>query len=734
MNKVNIPFSAGVPRNKWREAVVDWAKTDGATWLYMLKVLIAVFLAMGVAMALDLQQPKTAMTTVFIVMQPQTGPVLSKSYYRICGTLSGLTVMMVLVALFSQQPELFILSSAIWVGICTAGAARNRNFRSYGFLLAGYTAALIGIPVSQHPQLAFITATTRVAEVTIGILSAGLVSALLFPRHVGTSASASARNHFRSFVAYASGALYGSIERSDAGEANVKFATAAVQFESARSSMLFEGPDARLLAKKIAKLNREFMTAATRLHALYELLNRLRTSNETSAIAFVLRPYAQELADLLRQADAEILTAADAERISRKLTEYHESFGARITQTRMGLEADDAKFLPDLDTGAELLLRFIEDMNACAQTYIDIESGKALSTQSPERYSPQTNMVLTSVSGVRATMVVVILGMFWITSSWPSGATLTFIGAAICALASSFPKPSLVAMQMGLGTLLASITGLILTFDVYPRIDGFALLCAALTPFLLLGIYLTSKPKLAGYGVGYCIFFCFLAGPDNVIQYNPISYLNDSLALVMAMFACALAFSVFLPPSTPWLLKHLLGELRGQVDVACKRFRHGQREILRARFESGTRDLAHQIVLLGGSSPNFRDDSIRWLFAVLEVGNALIDLGTEIAAIDKSGKRLTHEVWLSKASTLVEKIPALFSSPNRSRYIAALSAVTDAIEAVELAQTGFISPDVAGTSSPRTVPLRGILVQLHVIRNALLDRNSPVNVIQISNG
>ena len=107
-------------------------------------------------MKLDLPQPRTAMTTVFIVMQPQSGMVFAKSFYRICGTLVGLVVMLALLGLFAQQPELFIVSTAIWVGICTAGAARNRNFRSYGFVLAGYTAALIGIPASQHPDGAFL--------------------------------------------------------------------------------------------------------------------------------------------------------------------------------------------------------------------------------------------------------------------------------------------------------------------------------------------------------------------------------------------------------------------------------------------------------------------------------------------------------------------------------------------------------------------------------------------------
>ncbi|MFU1923561.1 FUSC family protein, partial [Klebsiella pneumoniae] len=89
------------------------------------------FLTLWLAMRLELPQPSTATITVFIVMQPQSGQVFAKSFYRILGTLVGLSVMVTLIALFAQERVLFLLSSAIWIGLCTAGAARYRDFRSY---------------------------------------------------------------------------------------------------------------------------------------------------------------------------------------------------------------------------------------------------------------------------------------------------------------------------------------------------------------------------------------------------------------------------------------------------------------------------------------------------------------------------------------------------------------------------------------------------------------------------
>src|SRR6201987_5414985 len=205
------------------EAAAGWARTDGRTWIYMFKAITAALLALFVGMKLDLPQPRTAMTTVFVVMQPQSGMVLAKSFYRICGTLIGLVVMLALLGLFSQQPELFMISTALWVGICTAGAARNRNFRSYGFVLAGYTAALIGIPASQHPDGAFLSALTRVAEVLLGIVCAGAVSALVFPEHTGELMRKTVRARFSSFVDYVGSVLAGRIERAQIEETNARF-------------------------------------------------------------------------------------------------------------------------------------------------------------------------------------------------------------------------------------------------------------------------------------------------------------------------------------------------------------------------------------------------------------------------------------------------------------------------------------------------------------------------------
>jgi uncharacterized membrane protein YccC len=317
------PLSVSRPRliRSLTSVIADWARTDGLTWIYLAKALIACFLALGVAMKLDLPQPRTAMITVFIVMQPHSGMVLAKSFYRICATLVGLAVTLVLVSLFSQQPELFIVSTGLWIAICTAGAARNRNFKSYGFVLAGYTTALIGFPVAQHPDSAFISATTRVAEVIVGILSSGLVSALVFPRHNDDQLSSVLRERFTAFAQYVSTSLTGRIDVSEIEATNASLLADIVNFESVRSVAVFEHSGARMRRRRFSRLNNEFMTASTRFYTLYQLLNRLRESGTHAGTLAMerLKPYLDELALLLVNEGVPVKSPTDARRVVGKL-------------------------------------------------------------------------------------------------------------------------------------------------------------------------------------------------------------------------------------------------------------------------------------------------------------------------------------------------------------------------------------------------------------------------------
>ena len=85
----------------------------------------------------------------------------------------------------ANAPELLSLALACWVGLCLYISLLDRTPRSYMFMLAGYTAGLIGFPAVSDPSAVFDTALARVEETSIGILAATVVHSLVFPQGGG---------------------------------------------------------------------------------------------------------------------------------------------------------------------------------------------------------------------------------------------------------------------------------------------------------------------------------------------------------------------------------------------------------------------------------------------------------------------------------------------------------------------------------------------------------------------
>src|SRR6516162_9729767 len=138
-------------------------------WIFAAKTTASGLLALLVAFIFNLDQPKWALLTVFIVAQPQSGLVLAKSFYRIIGTFVGAAGALLLVSLFAQERVLFLGSLAAWLGLCTYASRYARSFAAYGFALSGYTVAIVGISGALDPGNAFFIAVGRVTEISLGI-------------------------------------------------------------------------------------------------------------------------------------------------------------------------------------------------------------------------------------------------------------------------------------------------------------------------------------------------------------------------------------------------------------------------------------------------------------------------------------------------------------------------------------------------------------------------------------
>ncbi|QGZ64114.1 FUSC family protein [Paraburkholderia acidisoli] len=700
-----------VARKAWR----DWCTSDGRIWLHLSKTVIAGLLAMGIAMLLDLPQPRIAMTTVFVLMQPLSGMVFAKSMYRIAGTLVGMIAAVTLGAAFVQAPELYILGITLWMAACTAAAMRNRHFRWYGFVLAGYTAALIGVPLVMQPNDLFLAALGRGAEVAVGILCSGMVSAVIVPRQTGSVLAQALRSRCLDFTAFASAVLSGGLEKGTFEGRFARLVDDVVSFEATRAFSFFEDPTMRARSGVLARLNAEFMDACARLHALRQLLKRLQWSDASSAPPTF---HFNELAALLSHRPRVNECDLDhARRLVEALEAFQRTLPRSVRASRRAIDSTQPAALLEFDTSAELLYRFTMELARYLRSWISLMTPGVTHPPGAARYIPRTSWYVVTFAFVRTATVMAALGWFWIETDWPSGGLALIAAALTCALTSASANAARLAAQMALGAAAAAITGYVYTCHVYPNVDGFPLLCAALVPVLATGALLATRPRVAGYGIGFSVFFCLLAGPDNVVVYTPDLLINNGIAVVVAMLVASLAFVVIFPPHMTWLVERMCVALRGQVVLACT----GELDGLGQRFQSGTHDLMHQLRLVLSGRPRAHRRALRWMLVTLEVGHAIVDLRDEAEAA--SWLRVHDSRWRPAFDRLNDTIARLFERPDGARLRRALSAVRAAT---------WIAQEALNTlyeDRERRHDAQRILSHLHFIRSALLDRDAPLGII-----
>ncbi|AAO54745.1 putative Fusaric acid resistance protein [Pseudomonas syringae pv. tomato] len=694
----------------WRRELYSWARSDGVTWVYIFKVLLAAFLTYWLALRLELPQPHTAMITVFIVMQPQSGQVFAKSFYRLLGTLAGSAMMVLLMALFAQSPLPFLGSLALWVGLCSAGAARYRNFRAYGFVLAGYTAAMVGLPALAHPEGSFMSAVWRVVEISLGILCSTAISAAVLPQ----SSSAAMRNalylRFGGFARFVVNGLRGDISRTEFETGNVRFVAEAIGLEGLRSVTVFEDPHMRRRNGRLNRLNSEFMAVTTRFNALHQLLARLRLEQADQVLKHI-DPGLENLAQLLDGFADRALTNDDAALLVTRLESCRAYFPERVRGLRTELERtlpSDAERL-DFHTSFELLYRLLSELLDYARTHASLADHTHEREQWKGSFVPRTHWMTALAAGARATCVVGLMSVYWVLTAWPSGASMVLASAATVALSSTTHNPRRMSLQMAGGTLLGALSGFIETFFLFPHIDGFPLLCLLLAPVFVLGAYLGSRPHWTGYGLGLLIFFSLGSVPDNLTVYNPYTFINDYIAMVVGMLICAAAGAIILPPNSRWMWQRLEQALRNQVVFAIS----APLKRLGSSFESQARDLMHQAYGLAIGKPLIQRELLRWMFVVLEIGHAIIELRHEQALLPIHPAYAGYQPWRIALRVMGRALVRLFIQPDAVNLQRCLAAVDQAIKRVQEADEPF-------ASHFDTSVLRRVKSYLHFIRSSLL--------------
>ncbi|MCY1437906.1 Fusaric acid resistance protein family protein [compost metagenome] len=185
--------------------------------------------------------------------------------------------------------------------------------------------------------------------------------------------------------------------------------------------------------------------------------------------------------------------------------------------------------------------------------------------------------------------------------------------------------------------------------------------------------------------------------------------------MVIGMLVCAAAGAIILPPNSRWLWRRMEQDLRAQVVFAIS----GRLRGLGSAFESRTRDVLHQAYGLAAGKPEVQRNLLRWMFVVLEIGHAIIELRREQAVLPVHPAYAEAQPWRQAIRVMGRSLIRLFIQPNASNLERCRVAVEHAISRVQDTPEPF-------ARHFDTSALRRVQSYLHFIRTSLLDPQSPL--------
>jgi uncharacterized membrane protein YccC len=477
--------------------------------LFALRNMIAGGVALYLAFCFDLQQPQWALTTVFIVGQSTSGMVLAKGAYRLVGTFVGAMVSIAMIGVFGQAPLLFLLCMALWLAFCTTGASLLRNHASYGFVLAGYTTAIIALPATAAPLGVFDEAVARCQEISLGILCASIASTILWPRRVEQVLAVQARAAWQAGVRAAASELLGDDQRKGLLEALSRL----VAVDSQRDHAWFEGPKGRRRSQALRVLSRDLLSL---LRAARGVARQRMMLDETAAVV----PLIEEVAAALQQERLD-----DLPDLSRRL-------GLALQAPHLGQEVHFCLMQ---------LARVLRLIELGGLTLVAVEEGR-VPPGAPGAMSWHRDIEQGVLGGLRSALAFLAVAAFWIFTAWPSGLGAVSICGVVLSLFAARENPSASSLNFLKGIALSIPVAGFVCFVLLPGFDGFPLLCLALGVPLFFASLCMSRLKLAATASAFCIFFVNNVGPSNVMTYDFAAFLNKAIATLVGVGIAVVVF------------------------------------------------------------------------------------------------------------------------------------------------------------------------------------------------
>ncbi|HVI88993.1 MAG TPA: FUSC family protein [Dongiaceae bacterium] len=548
-------------------------------WLFSAKSFAAAALALAVAFRMDLAHPYWAVATVYITTQSSAGATQAKAIWRLAGTLAGGVFTVAVLPNLVNAPLMLSLAFALWISLCLTLSLLDPTPRAYAFMLAGYTAAMIGFPSVDAPGGIFDTAVARCEEIGLGILCAWLVHGVLFPLPSVPLLQAKLTTWLEDVARFGATSLQGRLgedafasERRrmarDGAALNALFQPA--RYELSGKAALLWLPVLHEQARQVPALITFIADRATALHT--------EDPQAHAAMRPLLADIAQWLADTARLAQA---GAADltARRLLDQIGRAGEAARSR------------ASWAGVLQEGlAERLTELVNSWRACVTLSVRMlatEQTDALPPAPAIRSPGHTDPLLLALTGTATALSTLIGCAFWINTGWSGGASMPLMAAVVTCVFAQLDDPAPALMKFLFGAVLAlSIAGLLL-FAVLPAIDGLPLLLLVFAVlYLPIGAFQTV-PAFASVAAAVTFFLPSMLGLEETYRADFVHFADSGAATLMGVTLALAVTRLVRSVGLAWRVQRLVeadrrdllgliegkpGELRRIIAVMLDRF------------------------------------------------------------------------------------------------------------------------------------------------------------------
>ena len=541
--------------------VRDWfphvSPETGAAVGFALRTWLASMLALGVAFELQLDTPYWAWVTVWIVAQPSPGMLLSKSLYRAIGTLAGAAMAVVLIALFAQTPELFILALALLVGGCTMASNALTNFRAYATVLAAYTTGIVAADAIASPTEVWFIALSRGSAILIGIASAVAVTSIFAPHRSADQA----REKLLALLKDA--ARRAAYSWSGDNETRLRIGRQLIVDDIALDTLI------DFAAAESGTFRVQKNRARSLLAHIFGVISARRSLD-----AHVIRlgwPRHQAL-ELFHGVILDFLVEMPAQLDRGEVDELI----AGLEEVRAQLELLD----PERDTASAeevVSARFVIDRLEDLLAHLGgaLRDWRAILRREP---SGELRLVLNfhrdlrvaRINGLRAFLAVAATGAFWIASAWPNGPQALVFVSIMLSLFSSQARPDRVGWAFFYSGIPAVFLALLCKYFLLPAGSGFEYLTVAMGFILFpLGLVM-ANPATTAAAVSFSLVFLNIVAPVNPMTYDLADSINNSLGIMVGVLFGTLAYVIVFPPDPPAARRYVTYRIRRGLELLAQ--------------------------------------------------------------------------------------------------------------------------------------------------------------------